>query len=171
MDKCTIIQDIPHKIFILFQKKKLDDNMILSLASLNDSEYKLYREIVSLCEQGKIKKTKKCALGLNSTKVDCKGSNFRGLRGLTNEEIKDMLLRCSSGEIALKELNQTCMNMKKMKKIKETFVANVGLKDWKEAQTMYPLFANEKSLGDLFLQCSFTPVPSVFSEYCSKAVK
>ena len=71
----------------------------------------------------------------------------------------------------MKELNQTCMNMKKMKKIKETFVANVGLKDWKEAKTMYPLFANEKSLGELFLQCNFTPVPSVFSEYCSKAVK
>jgi hypothetical protein len=138
--------------------------MIFMLSSLSNNNYTLYRDIVTKYEMIKVK-------GIVAAKTDCKGSNFRGLRGLSEMEITEILRNCASGENTLKSLNSTSLNKKKMKKIVESFVSLIGTKDWNEAQKRYPNFANEKQLADLFLKCNFSPIPAAFSDYCSRAVR
>ncbi|KAL5509182.1 hypothetical protein EMCRGX_G004500 [Ephydatia muelleri] len=76
---------------LMMTKKQLDENMIYALSSLSNDNYRLYQAVVQRCEKGKDKKTKKSSLGLSCNKTDCKGSNFRGLRGLSEDEMTEML--------------------------------------------------------------------------------
>ena len=138
--------------------------MVFMLSTLSNKNYELYRVIVTAFEKIKVK-------GIAAPKVDCKGSNFRGLRGFSETECTEMLEKSASGETVLKSLNSTCFNQKKKKKILESFVSLVGTKDWKEAQQKYPNFANAKLLSDLFLKCNFNPIPAAFTDYCSRAVR
>ena len=82
----------------------------------------------------KVKKTKKGSLGLSINKTDCKGSNFRGLCGLSDDEMTQMLQKCANGEIALQKLNSECSILKKMKTIKEALClqwdVKIGSKQW-----------------------------------------
>ena len=74
--------------------------MIDALSSLSNDNYRLYQAVVHRCEN-KDKKTKKSSLGLSCNKTDCKESNFRGLRGLSEDEMTEMLQKCANGKIAL----------------------------------------------------------------------
>ena len=100
--------------------------MIYALSSLSNDNYRLYQAVVQRCEKGNDKKTKKSSLGLSCNKTDCKGSNFRGLRGLSEDEMTEMLQKCANGEIALQKLNTECSTFKKVKRIKEAFMSRVG---------------------------------------------
>ena len=145
--------------------------MIYALSSLSNDNYRLYQAVVQRCEKGKDKKTKKSSLGLSCNKTDCKGSNFRGLRGLSEDEMTEMLQKCANGEIALQKMNTECSTLKKMKRIKEAFMSRVGCENWLETVQQYEHFADEKVLRDLFLQLKFCPLPAAFNEYCAKALK
>ena len=50
------------------------------------------------------------------TKVDCKGSNSRGIRGLSDNEVTDILTKCANGDFPLNKLNSHCFAMKKNEK-------------------------------------------------------
>ena len=146
--------------------------MIYALASFSNENYKLYQTIVYRCEKGKDKKTKKSSLGLSCNKTDCKGSNFRGLRGLTEDEMTDMLQKCANGEISLQKINLECSILKKIKTIKEAFMGRVGCVNWLQTVEQYGHFADENILRDLFIELKFSPnVPAAFNEYCAKALK
>ena len=145
--------------------------MIYALSSLSNESYQLYQAIVHRCEKGKEKKPKKGSLGLSINKTDCKGSNFCGLRGLSDDEMTQMLQKCANGEIALQKLNSECSILKKMKTIKEAFMSRVGCENWLQTVEQYGHFADEKVLSDLFLQLKFCPIPAAFNEYCAKALK
>ena len=144
--------------------------MIYSLSSLSDLNYKLYKQIVQRVEDGEDKKSKKASTGLTMTKVDCKGSNFRGIRGLSDNEVTDVLTKCANGDFPLNKLNSHCFAMKKMKKIRDIFVSRVGVKDWTEAKEKYSQFTNEDTMSTLFIKLNFNPVPAVFNEYCARAL-
>ena len=91
---------------LMMTKKQLEDNMVFMLSSLSNKNYELYRVIVAAFEKIKVK-------GIAAAKVDCKGSNFRGLRGFSETETTEMLQKCANGENVLKSLNSTCFNQKK----------------------------------------------------------
>ena len=76
--------------------------MIYALASLSNENYKLYQAIVYRCKETKTKKRLSC------NKMDCKGSNFRRLLGLSEDKMTEMLQKCANGETALQKMNSEC---------------------------------------------------------------
>ena len=85
-----------------------EDNMVFMLSTLSNKNYELYRVIVTTFEKIKVK-------GIAAPKVDCKGSNFRGLRGFSETECTEMLQKCASGETVLKfNLRQPKKNEKNL---------------------------------------------------------
>lgn len=61
------------------------------LSSLSNINFEFYRVIVTAFENIKVK-------GIAAAKVDCKGSNFHGLRRFNEIETAEMLQKCASGE-------------------------------------------------------------------------
>ena len=74
------------------QKKQLDENMVSFLASLPNNYYKLLQEIYQLYEDGKLVEVPKAKYCTGDTKLDCRGSNFKGLRNLDLGSVSNLLI-------------------------------------------------------------------------------
>ncbi len=86
--------------------------MIYFLAGLPNTEYNLI-QVFALYEDGKLVKVPKAKLGMIDTKLDCRGSNFKGLRNLDMPTINDLLSKVINKELEFASLGSTCKEIKK----------------------------------------------------------
>ena len=102
--------------------------MVFTLASLTEENYQLVLEIFKKFEEFSIKDQK---LSRNKrmqsriSKLDCKGSYFKPLRGLDSEIRKELLAKVRNEEMSFQELANASKYAKKMRDIKESFIRYV----------------------------------------------
>ena len=61
-----------------------------------------------------------------SSKPDCKGSNFRGLRNLEPDVVSLLLQEVVDDILSLQKLNSKCQEIKKVYELKRRFLQCVG---------------------------------------------
>lgn len=154
------------------QKKKLEENLIFFLAGLGKENYVKLTQIFQLFEDGKLCKLPKSKQGLMSGRAECASCNFKGLRGLPEDVVTDLLDKVIKKEIGLKKLNMECKKLKDMKNMKLEFVKQTGLKTWNEAQQKFPYYATEDRFAQFAGKAfdSKNSPSSDFLVYCRKAI-
>ena len=141
--------------------------MVFLLSSLSNRDYCTLQGIYKKYESGNMKKLSKTVTD-GSSKADCKGSHFRGLRNLDATETSSLLQKVHEGELSLQKLNGKCAELKKIRDIKKKFVELVGVLNWEEATVKYPEFAQEEKLREKFQMNKWL---QPLQEYCKRAMK
>ena len=145
--------------------------MIFFLAGLPKSEYDLLQQVFTLYEDGKLVKVPKTKLGMLDTKMDCKGSNFKGLRNLDTSTINNVLTKLISKEIEFTALGAACKEIKNIRALKDEFVRLVGASSWEAAEEAYPGYANESVLKRKFNGIPFAKDMPAMVSFCQKAMR
>ena len=145
--------------------------MVFFLASLSNDAYKALQDVYSLYEDGKLVKVPKSKLGTMDSKLDCRGSNFKGLRNLENNTVTDLLKKVASKEIPFTSIASVCKELKNKQKLKEEFVRLVGATSWEEAEELYPEYANENVLERKFKGIPFAKDMPSMVHFCQKAMR
>ncbi|XP_064398767.1 uncharacterized protein LOC135345276 isoform X2 [Halichondria panicea] len=116
-------------------------------------------------------KTKSCHEGRDKySKISCKGVNFKPLRGLEEEERRNLLQEVQCGELSLKDLSQKCKVIKKMKEIKLAFITQLDIGSWEEALQLYPTHTSDENLAQFTsLYFKKSNVPQTFCSFCTQA--
>ena len=122
-------------------------------------------------EDGKVVKVPRAKYCIGDTKLDCRGSNFKGLRNLDMGCISDLLIQIKQGELPFMSLNNKCKEIKKLRQLKAEFVRLVGVSSWEQAQDEHPDFASEEKLRLKFLALPFTKDMPAMIGYCQKALR
>lgn len=146
--------------------------MIFFLAGLPQENYEKLLQVFSLYEAGKLCKLPKTKQGLLSGTAECAPSNFKGLRNLSEEIISDILDKVVAKKNEFKKIGLECRKVKEMKKMKEVFSSQTGVKDWSAAQKSFPYHATDDKLlpfaGKAF---NSKDQPSTdFLAFCRKAI-
>ena len=145
--------------------------MIFFLAGLPKSEYDLLQQVFMLYEDGKLVKVPKAKLGMLDTKMDCKGSNFKGLRNLDTHTINTVLTKIISKEIEFTALGAACKEIKNIQALKDEFVRLVGASSWEAAKEANPGYANESVLKRKFNGIPFAKDMPAMVSFCQKAMR
>lgn len=122
--------------------------MIFFLASLPEDEYCIVKEIFDRYESCEIKdqKLSRSQRGsLINSKLDCKGVNFKPLRGLAVKTRKELLVKVNDGELSFPELSASCKYIKKMADVKTQFMRYLNLSSWELAEEKYPEHTKKKN--------------------------
>lgn len=143
--------------------------MIFYLASLPNKEYQTLQAIFAAYEKGELVKVPKSKTGIAS-KMDCRGSNFKGLRNLNLPTVSALLDRIDNRNLALTRLSGECKDIKKLRQLKAEFVRQVGVGSWEQAAE-YPAFATEEELRQKFLSLPFEKDMPAMVGYCQRAVR
>lgn len=163
-----------HNCSIFFiQAKQLNDGMVFCLALLSDDEYEYLLSIFEYHENCELKDqvlSRTQRLTARNSKIDCKGSNFKGLRGLTKCERMPLMEKVSKKEYSFAEMAEQCRYIKRMNAIKTNLIKYLDLDNWNEAEEEYPSFAIKERL-EPFLGLTFKPgkLPPSFVEFCQLA--
>lgn len=148
--------------------------MVFFLASLPEDEYVIVKEIFDLFEQCDIKdqKLSRSKRGsLVNSKLDCKGVNFKPLRGLAPKIRKDLLQKVCDGEMSFSELGSSCKYIKQMTEVKTNFMRYLDISEsWEQAEEKYPEHTKKEKL-EPFLEMSFknNVMPPTFIAFCKQA--
>ena len=139
-------------ILILTQIGSLDDASIFFLAGMPKEIYDTVLQIFEEYSLGELKDQhiKKGSLG---SKIDLKGNNFKPMRGLEVDVLKDMLLRVQNKEISIGEMSKEAKMIKQLKEVQKSFVQKTGALTWEQAQADYPEFTTAEAL-DEFVGCT-----------------
>ena len=117
---------------------------------------------------------KMAKLGMLDTKMDCKGSNFKGLRNLDTHTINTVLTKIISKQIEFTALGAACKEIKNIWALKDEFVRLVGASSWEAAEEAYPGYANEFILKRKFNGIPFAkamPAMPAMVSFCRKAMR
>ena len=97
------------------------------------------------------------------SKLDCKGTYFKPLRGVEQMTCK-ALLKVKNGDMSFGELAKSCEYAKNVKKVQAGFINRLNVDNWDEATNLYPKYTTKESL-EPFSQIKFqTKSSSLF--YC-----
>ena len=144
--------------------------MILFLASLPQDEYEILQEIFKKFEECDLKdQTLTRTQRTKMSKLDCKGTYFKPLRGVEQATRKNLLKKVRDGDMSFGELAKACEYAKNMKKVQAGFMNLLNIDNWDEATKLYPEYTTEESL-EPFLKLSFKPSPpATFIALCQQA--
>ena len=147
--------------------------MIFFLAALPDEEYAIIKEIFDLYEKCEIKDQKLSRTqraSLIHSKLDCKGVNFKPLRGLLAKTRKELLEKIRDTQLSFTELCVSCKYMKKMATVKTQFMRYLNISSWEMAEEIYPHHTKKEKL-EPFLDMSFKDnnMPPLFQAFCRQA--
>lgn len=95
--------------------------MIFFLASLPNETYKVLQEVYQQYEGGKLVRVPKSKCSSADVKLDCRGSNFKGLRNLDNHIVTDILKKMANKDIPFTTIGSYCKEIKNMRQLKEEF--------------------------------------------------
>ena len=102
------------------------------------SAYNIYCSIVHMYESDSKKSASTC-------KSDCKGFQFKGLRGLDLGVMLDVLKKAKDGSLKLNNINAHCYQIKMLENVKTKFKNQVGAESWEDAKKKNPLLHQKKS--------------------------
>lgn len=147
--------------------------MIFFLASLPEEEHTIIKEIFDLFESCEIKDQKLSRSQrrqIVNSKLDCKGVNFKPLRGVVPSTRKELLTKVRNGELSFSELNQSCKYVKKMADVQTQFMRYLNVSTWEQAEEMCPEYTKKEKLQP-FLDMNFKDdsIPPVFLAFCKQA--
>ena len=147
--------------------------MIYFLASLPDDEYEIVLEIFDLfesCDLKDQKLTRKQRGILISSKLDCKGVNFKPLCGISPSTRKMLLTQVRNKDISFSELNTQCKYIKKMDDIKANFMKYLNVHSWEVAREKFPEHTKKEKL-EAFMDMTFKKdsMPPLFVSFCKQA--
>ena len=147
--------------------------MVFFLASLPVDEYIIVKEIFNHFENCAIKDQKLSRNkrgSLINSKLDCKGVNFKPLRGLSQKTRKELLRKVSDCDISFSELASTCKYTKKMENVKAQFLRYLNIPSWEQAKEKYPEHTKKERL-EPFLEMTFKndTIPPLFIAFCKQA--
>ena len=145
--------------------------MIFFLASLPNETYKVLQEVYQQYEGGKLVRVPKSKCSSADVKLDCRGSNFKGLRNLDNHIVTDILKKMANKDIPFTTIGSYCKEIKNMRQLKEEFTWLVGASSWENAQELYPEFASESVLERKFKGIPFTKDMPAMTNFCQKAMR
>ena len=141
-------------MFILLQVRSLDDASIFFLAGLPKEVYEVVEKVFTLFSRCQLKGQKSKRGGLGKP-LDLKGNNFKPLRGLECNFVKELLGEVAEGEKMLAEMAAYCDKVKKLKNIQRSFMEEVGITNWDEVSEKFPSFCSAEALDE------FTTTPNV----------
>lgn len=104
------------------------------------------------------------------TKPEVKQTQFQCLLPLDEHTQKELLLEVISKKLSLKELKKICEKKRKIVDLRQKFVHLTNCKDWKDAETKFPIHANPEKLEQFLALNIKKSTPQVFSQYCAAAV-
>lgn len=147
--------------------------MIFFLASLPVHEYIIVREIFNQFENCDLKdqKLSRSQRGsLINSKLDCKGVNFKPLRGISPKTRRELLTKVRECDISFSELASSCKYIKKMDDVKAQFMRYLNIPSWEVAEKTYPEHTKKEKL-EPFLEMSFKndSIPPIFLAFCKQA--
>ena len=145
--------------------------MIFFLASLPNETYKVLQDVYQQYESGKLVKVPKSKCSTADVKLDCRGSNFKGLRNLDNNIVTDVLRKVANKDIPFTAIGSHCKEIKNMRQLKEEFTRLVGASSWENAQELYPEFASEAVFERKFKGIPFTKDMPAMVNFCQKAMR
>ena len=164
---------ISNNLFNFCQVTSLDDSMIFFLASLPEEEYQCLLETFAAYESCELKDQtlSRAQRGVSKfAKIDCKGVNFKPLRGVSCEERKELLMKVRDGELSFSEMGETCRYTKKMNVVRNNFISYLNLDSWEEAMEKFPNFTSKERLEPFFdLQFKQGKMPPSFVSFCQQA--
>ena len=135
--------------------------MVFFLASMPSPAYDIYCSLVHMYENDSKK---------SASKLDCKGFKFKGLRGLDQNSVLNVLNKVKDGSLKLNNINNHCYQLKVLEKVKTSFIKLVGAENWEDARKIHPEYASEHKLISLFVP-NFNADSMSFIDYCRRAVK
>lgn len=154
------------------QTSSLDDSMIYCLSSLPEEEYKTVLMIFKkfeACELKDQKLSKTMRKRFNTSTLDCKGVNFKPIRGIDISSRKGFLSKVANQEISFSELSVLCREHKRIQEVKQNFMKYHNLSSWDAAQEKYPVFTRPERLKP-FVGMQFKQgFPPSFVTYCQQA--
>lgn len=145
-------------MFLLIQVRSLDDASIFFLASLPNDVYIVVEKVFTLFSQCQLKGQKSKRGGLGK-QLDLKGNNFKPLRGLEYDVVKDILEEVAEGKKTLAEMSAYCGKVKKLRNIQQSFMEIVGVTKWDEATEKFPSFCSSQALDEFTITPNFSESP------------
>ena len=144
--------------------------MIFFLASLPEEEYVIVKDIFDHCELKDQKLSRSQRGSLINSKLDCKGVNFKPLRGVAAQTRKELLVKVRDGDLSFSELSRSCKYVKNMADVKKQFMKYMSISSWEQAEEKYPKHTKKEKL-EPFLGMSFKndTMPTLFLAYCKQA--
>lgn len=104
------------------------------------------------------------------TKPEVKQTQFQCLLPLTENIQKGLLSQVLSKELSLKELKKRCEEERKLNDLHEKFVHLTNCKNWKEAETRFPIHTKPDKLKQFLTLNLKKSTPQAFSQFCAEAV-
>lgn len=122
--------------------------MVYFLSSLPGEEYVIVQDIFEKYESCNIKdqKLSRTQRGLVNCRLDCKGFNFKPLRGVVQSERKIILEKISNEELSFIEMAESCKRLKQLTEVKSHFMRYLNIKSWEVAEEKYPQHSGEANL-------------------------
>ena len=106
---------------------------------------------------------------IKTSKLDCKGTYFKPLRGVEERTCKVFLEKLRDGDMSFAELIKASEHAKNTKKVQASFMKLLNIDSWEEARQIYPQHTTEENLAP-FLPMTFKPsVPASFVAFCQQA--
>lgn len=147
--------------------------MIFFLASLSCEAYNYFTTIYQMFSEGRLKgqhvpRSKK---GTLAKSPDLKGSKFKSLRGVSDEDVCRLLLELSEGKLTLTEMISECTSIKQLQKVQSAFLRGTNCNSWDEAVTTYPTFTTSQQL-EPFKKLNFSgKLPEQFLKFCQRVMQ
>lgn len=91
--------------------------------------------------------------------MDLKGNNFKPLRGLEHDVVKNIVGEVAEGKKTLAEMAAYCVKVKKLKNIQQSFMEEVGVTNWDEATERFPSFCESQALDEFTTTPNFSESP------------
>jgi len=147
--------------------------MIFYPTSLSGDAYNAVTTIYKRFSEGDLKgqhipRSKK---GTLAKPPDLKGSKFKCLRGITEDEVCRLKGEVADKKISLNEMNSKCSSLKQLQKVQSAFIKGTNSSSWAEAQENYPKFATAEQL-EPFKKLNFTiKLPEQFLKFFQRVMQ
>ena len=147
--------------------------MVFFLASLSCEAYDYLTTVYQMFSDGVLKgqHVPRSKEGTLAKPPDLKGSKFKCLRGISEDDVCRLLLELSEGKITLAEMSSECTSLKELQRVQSAFLKGTNCSSWDEALAEYPTFTTAEQL-EPFKKLNFTgKLPEQFLKFCQRVTQ